>query len=88
MATELWSPWGGLTGWRSRRADGYSIYGVLDGVNVYYCSDDQRTVDRAFYRACRRTVLRRIMPFLAAPARQLCIIIHEIDPSHGLDWVE
>lgn len=71
MATEIFSLWGGLTGWRSQRGVGYDVSATLDGVEIYYYADDYRTVERAFERACRRTVLRRVLPFLAPPPTAL-----------------
>jgi hypothetical protein len=67
MATELFSFWGGLTGWRSQHGSGYQVTATLDGINIWYVGNDIRTVERAFRRACRRTILRRVIPWLAAP---------------------
>lgn len=77
MATELFSLCARITGWRSQRGDGYSVTSNLDGVSIYYYSDDCKTVERAFYRACRRTFLRRYLPFLAPPPRELNIIVRD-----------
>jgi hypothetical protein len=71
MATEIFSLWGGFIGWRSQRGTGYDISATLDGIDIYYYADDYRTVDRAFERACRRTVLRRVLPFLMPPPKTL-----------------
>lgn len=71
MATELFSLWGGLTGWRSQRCAGYDVSAMLDGVDIYYYADDYRALNRAFERACRQTVLRRMLPFLAPPPTKL-----------------
>jgi hypothetical protein len=72
MATELFSLWGGLTGWRSQHGnDGYQVTATLDGVSVWYVANDIQTVERAFSQACRRTVLRRILPWLAPPLPEL-----------------
>jgi hypothetical protein len=71
MATELFSLWGGLTGWRSQRAAGYDVSATFDGIGIHYCADNYRTEDRAFERACRRAVLRRVLPFLAPPPTEL-----------------
>jgi hypothetical protein len=73
MATELFSIWGGLTGWRSQHGTGFQITAILDGVEIWYVGDKVCDVKRAFYRACRRTVLRRIFPFLAAPPAELTL---------------
>lgn len=78
MATELFSLWGGLTGWRSQRGDGYGVTSNLDGIAIFYYSDDCNTVERAFYHACRRTFLRRYLPFLVPPPRELSIIVRDI----------
>lgn len=71
MATELFSLWGGLTGWRSQRGEGYDVSATLDGIDIYYYADDHRTVTRAFECACRRTVLRRMLSFLTPPPTEL-----------------
>lgn len=73
MATELFSIWGGFTGWRAQRGAGYDVTATLDGIVVHYCADDSRAVDRAFARACRRTVLRRVLPFLMPPPTTLSL---------------
>ncbi|MES2126114.1 MAG: hypothetical protein V4463_02490 [Pseudomonadota bacterium] len=77
MATELFSLYGGFTGWRSQRGDGYGVTSNLDGISIFYYSDDLDTVERAFYCACRRTFLRRFLPFVAPPPRELHIIIRD-----------
>lgn len=71
MATELFSLWGGFTGWRSQRGAGYDVSATLDGVEIWYRAKDSETVERAFYSACRRTFLRRYLPWLAPPAAEL-----------------
>ena len=82
MATELFSPWGGFTGWRSQRHPGYDVTGELHGISIYYYSDDCNTVERAFYRACRRTFLRRYFPWIRSPARELRIIVRDRVDEH------
>lgn len=77
MATELFSLWGGFIGWRSQRYPGYDVTGKLDGIIIYYYSDDCNIVERAFYSACRRTFLRRYIPWLRSPARELRIIVRD-----------
>lgn len=67
MATELFSVWGFQTGWRSQHGDGYDVSAELDGVYVWYWAKDYTTVERAFYRACRRTFFRRFLPWLVPP---------------------
>lgn len=71
MATELFSLWGGQIGWRSQRGAGYDVTATLDGVDIWYQSKDRETVERAFYRACRRTFLRRYLPWLKPPPTEL-----------------
>ena len=71
MATELFSVWGFQTGWRSQRGDGYDVTAGLDGVDIWYQGKDIETAERGFYRACRRTFLRRYLPWLAPPMREL-----------------
>lgn len=65
MATELVSLWGMQTGWRSQRGASYEVTADLDGVDIWY--QDILAVERAFYRACRRTFLKRYLPWLAPP---------------------
>lgn len=77
MATELFSLWGGFTGWRSQRHLGYDVTGELHAISIYYYSDDCNTVERAFYCACRRTFLRRYFPWIRSPARELRIIVRD-----------
>ena len=83
MATELFSVWGGFTGWRSQRHPGYDVTGELHGISIYYYSDDCNTVERAFYRACRRTFLRRYFPWIRSPARELRIIVRDRVDEHN-----
>lgn len=71
MATELFSIWGGLTGWRSQHGDGYQVTSTLEGVGIWYVARESRTVERAFSRACRRTIFRRIFPWMAPPPGEL-----------------
>lgn len=71
MATELFSMWGGLTGWRSQHGSGYQVIATLDRIDIWYFGNDLYSVERAFSLACRRTVLRRVMPFIAPPATEM-----------------
>ena len=71
MATELFSVWGLQTGWRAQRGIGYDVTADLDGVSVWYQGQDIQTVERAFYRACRRTFLRRYLPWIKPPPQEL-----------------
>ena len=70
MATELFSVFCLPTGWRSQRGEGYQVTANLDGVSICYYADDCETVERKVYRACRRTFLRRYLPWIAPPARE------------------
>jgi hypothetical protein len=67
MATELFSLWGCQTGWRAQHGDGYDLSAELDGFDIWYCAKDNKTVEQAFHRACRRTFLRRFLPWLEPP---------------------
>ena len=78
MATELFSVWGFETGWRSQRGNGYQVTADLDGVSIWYRAGNCETVERAFYRACRRTFLRRYLPWLGLPPTEL-----DIKPEQG-----
>ena len=71
MATELFSIWGGLSGWRSQHGFGYQVTATLDGISIWYVGEDIRSVERAFWRACRRTVIRRLIPCLSPPSSEL-----------------
>lgn len=84
MATELFSLWGGFTGWRSQHQPVYDVTGELHGISTYYYySDDCNTVERAFYRACSRTFLRRYFPWIRSPARAMRIIVrHRVDEHY------
>lgn len=67
MARELWFP-GVNPGWLS----GFSLAELtvtaeLDGVDIWYRGTDAAVLERAFYGAALRTVLRRWMPWIAPP---------------------
>jgi hypothetical protein len=67
MATELWFP-GVSFGWLSHTGEhGCSLTSELDGVGIWYQGPDAAQLERAFYRAALRTVLRRWLPWLAPP---------------------
>lgn len=83
VATELWSRWGRLFGWQYQRGDAYGVSAELDGTNVYYYSNDLRTVKRIFHRACRRTVLRRYFPFIAPPPVEVSITFETVAVNQG-----
>ena len=70
MATELFNAFGLQTGWRSQHGVGYQVTADLDGVSIWYFAEDCGTVERAFYRACRRTFLRRYLPWVAPPTQE------------------
>lgn len=67
MATELWFP-GVKPGWLSGHGlDECTVSAELDGVDILYRGPDADVLERAFYRAALRTVLRRWMPWIAPP---------------------
>jgi hypothetical protein len=67
MATELWFP-GVKPGWLSGFGTGeYKVSAELDGVDIWYRGSDAPVLERAFYRAALRTVLRRWLPWIAPP---------------------
>lgn len=68
MATELFSLWGCQTGWRAQHGDGYGLSAELDGFDIWYWAKDNKTVEQAFHRACRRTFFRRFLPWLEPPS--------------------
>ena len=68
MATELFSIWGFQTGWLSKHGNGYAVSAELDGLDLWYWSTNYKGVQKAFSHACRRTFLRRFLPWIA-PAR-------------------
>ena len=67
MATELFSLWGFQTGWRSQHGCGYAVSADLDATSIWYWHTDCEAVEKAFFRACRRTFLRRFLPWIAPP---------------------
>jgi hypothetical protein len=82
MATELFSLWGGLTGWRSQYGASYQVTATLDGIDIWYVGPDLQSVESLFSRACRRTILRRVFPFLSPPVREIHL---ERSNSLGMD---
>ena len=67
MATELWLP-RVKSGWLSGFGTGeHTVSADLDGVDIWYRGTDASVLTRAFYRAALRTVLRRWLPWIAAP---------------------
>lgn len=71
MATELWFP-GVKDGWLSRTGQyGCKVTGELDGIDIYYQGPDAKQLERAFYRAAIRTVLRRWLLWIAPPVANL-----------------
>ena len=67
MATELWFP-GVKSGWLSGFGlKEFSVTAELDGVDIWYRGTDADVLERAFYRAALRTVLRRFLPSIAPP---------------------
>ena len=67
MAHELFSVWGFQTGWRSQSGSGYAVSADLDDISIWYWHLDCDVVDKAFFRACRRTFVRRFLPWIAPP---------------------
>ena len=67
MATELWFP-SVKEGWLSHAGQyGCEVTGELDGIDVCYQGPDAGQLERAFYRAALRTVLRLWLPWIAPP---------------------
>ncbi len=66
MATELFFPGVG-SGWLSAHGDGYQVIATLDGVSIWYKCRDARRLERAFYCAALRTLLRRHTRWVASP---------------------
>ncbi len=73
MTTEIFSLWGRQRGWLSLRNGKYQVSAVLDEHGIWYISTDPKRLERAFYSACRRMVLRRLLPFLTPPPARLSI---------------
>ncbi len=71
MATELWFPCV-KEGWLSGFGTGeYKLSAELDGVDICYQGRDARQLERAFYQAALRTVLRRWLPRISPPVAEL-----------------
>ncbi|RJX34118.1 MAG: hypothetical protein C4516_00205 [Oxalobacter sp.] len=73
MTVELFSPWGLQKGRLSARADGYQISAVLGEYGIWYTGKDVKQLEQAFHRACRRAILRRLLPFLTPPPGRLAV---------------
>lgn len=73
MITNLFSLWGKQSGLLSQRANGYQVSAILDNQGIWYVGNDQRQLKRAFYKACRRIFLRRLLPFLSPPPSRLSV---------------
>jgi hypothetical protein len=71
LATELFSLLGPQTGWRAQCGVGYSVTAQFDGrfMNCYAETADE--VVRMFYRAARRALLRRFIPWVSPPPAKL-----------------
>lgn len=67
MATELFSVWGFQSGWRSGAGCEYKVDAELDGLVICYRGTSIELVDQAFQRACRRTFVRRLFPWITSP---------------------
>ncbi len=61
----IWCP--KATGWLGQRGRGYSVSVSLEGRSYWFYERDRDAAMRQFERACRRTFLRRFMPWLALP---------------------
>ena len=70
VATELWFP-GVKEGWLSHTGQyGCTVTGDLDGIDICYQGPDAGQLERAFYRAALRTVIRRRVPWIAPPVAE------------------
>ncbi len=59
MATEIWSPFGNVVGYLSRKPTFYEVSGqIADGSFVYYAGPDAKTVSTMYVRATIRAWLR------------------------------
>jgi hypothetical protein len=59
-------------GWRSQRPGfGYQVSAELGDVDIWYRGPTIEGVERAYYRACMRTFLRRMFPWIRPPPREL-----------------
>jgi hypothetical protein len=74
MVSKVSSVWGSQTGWLSRRENGYLLTATLEGAPVRYFSDDSKTVEGAFDRACQRTFFRRFLPWISPAPRELILV--------------
>jgi len=69
MATEVFA-WGYI-GWLTRRPEGYSLSGYIDGQEFEIVTDTPQQAEHAFTRAARRAWLcRRSRVLRGLPARQ------------------
>ncbi len=69
MATELLFP-SMPTARRSQCAEGYQVIAELDEASIWYRGADCAQVERAYYLAALRTVLRRAIPRLSPPVSE------------------
>jgi hypothetical protein len=69
MATELFFPTMGPA-WRSQCEEGFQVIAELDDVSIWYRGPDCEQVERAYYRAAVRTVVRRCIPWVARPVAE------------------
>lgn len=73
MTIEIFSLWGGQKGWLSQREDGYQVSAVIGERGIWYIGKDVKRLEEAFHRACRRMILRRLLPFLTPPPGRLIV---------------
>ena len=73
MTTEIFSLWGWQSGQITLRQGRYHISAVIGEWGIWYVGTDLKQLEQAFNRACRRMVLRRLLPFLALPPARLSV---------------
>jgi hypothetical protein len=73
MTTEIFSLWGKQIGRLSERQGRYHVSAVIGKWGIWYVGTDRQQLEQAFNRACRRVVLRRLLPFLAPPPARLSV---------------
>jgi len=62
MATELFSLWGGQTGWLSQAGKNYDVSAMLkNGESYYFLSTSREACEKAFYRAARRAFFAAVL---------------------------
>ena len=79
----IWCP--KATGWLGQRGPGYSVSVSLDGQSYWFYERDRDVAIRQFERACRRTFLRRLLPWLALPDERDSFARDEQDNTWSAD---